>query len=136
MLIICELSVHIFNFHQKKDIEGVRLKMDISLCGLIESGWWWAEINVVKLKYPLKHYCKQSAIDIKKSVFNKVSTFVRLWKWNDLEKSRERGEWVNIYGSRYVSCTIIDMCFVKNQKISLVVDFFYPLFSASSINLA
>lgn len=70
MIIICEFFVHIFN-PQKKERDwikrGVRWKVVI-------------EINVVKLKYPLKHYCKQSAIDIKKSALSKVSTFVKV-KW-------------------------------------------------------
>lgn len=98
--------------------------MDILLCGLIEQ--WW-EINVVKLKYPLKHYCKQSAIDIKKSVFNKVSTFVRLWKWNDLEKG---GEWVNVEVDMYLVYHYWYV-FREESKNFTCCRFFYPLLRAS-----
>lgn len=72
------------------------------------------EINVVKLKYPLKHYCKQSAIDIKKSAFNKVSTFVKV-------------KWIGKEGKMSVSLYHITLLICVSWRIRKFHFFFIPL---------
>lgn len=123
MLIICEISMQ---HPQKKDIERSEFENGYFSLWIAWKRW---EINVVKLKYPLKHYCKQSAVDIKKSVFNKVSTFVRLWKWNDLEKRGEESEWVNVEVDMYLIPLLI--CVSWRIKKFHLLSIFYSLFRAS-----
>lgn len=93
----------------------------------IKVGW---EINVVKLKYPLKHYCKQFCCNrhLKKIWHEEVNAHVfRLWKWNELEKRKRVCSMLDMY------LNILLICASHEESENFTCCRFFPLFTSDSI---